>query len=82
MTLEPFSFMPFESSPKPPHRIARAVPALTRFYLVGHSVRWQGYYDSADAGMMDEDGQVYVMARDDDEEVLCCLHMIATVRLN
>ena len=26
----------------------------------------QGYYDSMDAGIMDEDGQVYVMAREDD----------------
>lgn len=26
----------------------------------------KGYYDSMDAGMMDEDGQIYVMSRDDD----------------
>ena len=26
----------------------------------------QGYYDSMDAGIMDQDGQVYVMAREDD----------------
>lgn len=27
---------------------------------------FKGYYDSMDAGIMDKDGQVYVMSRDDD----------------
>jgi len=51
--------------PLPPGNMTTLYKADDRFASVYFS-EYPGYYDSMDAGIMDEDGQIYVMSRDDD----------------
>jgi len=51
--------------PLPPGNMTTLFRADDRFASVYFS-EYPGYYDSMDAGIMDEDGQIYVMSRDDD----------------
>lgn len=51
--------------PLPPGNMSTLFRADDRFASV-YFKEYPGYYDSMDAGIMDQDGQVYVMAREDD----------------
>jgi len=51
--------------PLPPGNMTTLYRADDRFSSVYFN-EYPGYYDSMDAGIMDENGQVYVMSRDDD----------------